>query len=152
MRRESESPDRDPAAPAAARRDPLASTLVATLFIGGPLLVVALAKLVLFAVAGRADASAGEAAAALAFLLGFAVVLGPIVAAMRRWMGPARSLRHKNVATGALVGVAYATACTLAFSGGMDLGGKLLLAGITGLGIGWAFASGLNEAFAEGPG
>jgi hypothetical protein len=32
----------------------------------------------------------------------------------------------------------------------MDLGGKLLLGGLTGLGIGWAFASGLNEAFAEG--
>ena len=33
----------------------------------------------------------------------------------------------------------------------MDLGGKLLLGGVTGLAIGWAFASGLNEAFAKGP-
>jgi hypothetical protein len=152
MRRQSKIPDRDPSAPATARRDPLASTLVSTLLIGGPLLVVALVKLVLYAVAGGADPrSAGEAAPALAFLLGFAAVLGPIVAAMRRWMGPERSLNRKNLATGVLVGITYATACTLVFGGGMDLGDKLLLGGATALGIGWAFASGLNEAFAEGP-
>jgi hypothetical protein len=116
-------------------------------------MAAALVKLVLFTVAGQFDAqSAGDAAPAFAFLLGFAVVLGPVVAAMRRRMGPERSLRSKNLATGALVGVAYATTCTLVFGRGMDLLGQLLVGGVTCVGIGWAFASGLNEAFAEKPG
>jgi hypothetical protein len=134
------------------RRDPLASTLVSTLMLGGPLTVVALVKLVLFIAAGRADGrSFAEAAPAFAFLIGFAVVIGPLVAAMRRRLGPERSLRSKNLATGVVVGASYAAACTLVFGGGMDLGGKVLLGVLTGVGIGWAFASGLNEAFAEGP-
>ena len=113
MRRESTNSDRSLSAPGAARSEPFASTRVSTLLLGGPLMVVALVKLMLYAVARGADArsAAGEAAPAFAFILCFATILGPIVAAMRRRMGPERSLHRKNLATGALVGIAYATAC-----------------------------------------
>src|SRR5580692_11215850 len=104
------------------RRDPFESTLMSTLLIGGPLTLVALVKLVIFAVAGRAEA---RSALVFVFLLGFAVVLGPVVATTRKWLGPERSLRSKNLATGVLVGAGYAVGCTLVFGGGMDLEGKL---------------------------
>jgi hypothetical protein len=111
--------------------------------------VSALVKLVVVIVADAR--SAEDPALVFAFLLGFAAVLGPIVAKTRRWLGPERSVRTKNLATGAVVGLACAAAGTLLFGGGMDLGGKLLVGGVTCLGLGWAVASGLNEAFAEGP-
>jgi hypothetical protein len=126
---------------------------VSTLFIGGPLMVVALVNFVVRIVWGGAEArSAGELARVFVFLLAFSAVLGPAVARARRWLGPGRSLHRKNLVTGALVGVGYAVACTLLFGGDLDLSGKLLMGGATCLGLGWAVASGLDEAFAAGPG
>jgi hypothetical protein len=83
------------------------------------------------------------------FLLGFAAVVGPVVALARRRMARNPSYRAKNLATGGLVAACYSLGCLAVFSAGLDATGKVFVGALTFFGIWWAITSGLNEVFRD---
>ncbi len=135
------------------RRDPFESVLACSLAFGGVFMVGAVVKLVSRVAAGVASGDGVPAHdgffAVFGFLAGFAVLIGPVVAFARRKMGPQRSFQAKNLVTGGLVGACYSLGCTVVLAGDMDATGKIAVGVFTFVGIWWAIASGLNEAFRE---
>jgi len=135
------------------RRDPFESILPSSLLFGGVFLVAAAVKLVRLILRGTANVPVAQpedsALPVFVFLVGFAVVIGPIVAFARRRMRKKHSYRAKNLVTGGLVGACYSLGCMIVFGGGMDAVGKLAVGALTFAGVWWAIASGLNEVFGE---
>ncbi len=137
------------------RRDPLESPLISTALFGSVLLLGALIKLVRVVV--LSTSSSRSAAPDLSelgriggFLLVFALGAGCTVAFARRRLLAARGTRVRNFVTGGVVGLWYAGGCYLFFGG--DFESKVGLGAVLGgvlLGIWYAVASGLNQAFAE---
>ncbi len=136
--------------------DPLESPLVATLLFGCVLVVATLftaARVLVFAFVAPASHPRPELVGLLevcGFMLGLAVVLGLSVAWTRRFLLARRSVRFRNLVTGALAGAGYAGGCYLVFEHDLPAGqsGALVL-GFVFLGVWYAFSSGLNQVFKE---
>lgn len=133
--------------PISNRRDPFESVLPCSLLFGGAFLVVAVIKLVGRVAFGSFDVAEppDDFIRVLAFLVGFFVLIGPIVAFARRRMGPARSFRAKNLVTGGLVAACYSLGCIVVFAAEMAALGKIAVGTFTLVGVWWAITSGLNE-------
>jgi hypothetical protein len=129
-------------------KDPLESALTSTVLFGAVFVIVALIRGIILVASWAGDRSQPlrDLLRAVGFLIGFAFVVGPVVAFTRRRMR-AQSLRVRNIVTGGLVGACYALACTLFFAGEMDLTGTVIVGGATFVAVWWAVASGLNQAF-----